>query len=95
LIDEDLFQKKTTSELKEVVFDVASTSKAHLDHARELSDKITIKNSSNVFLIAVAIDHWLEVLRRLDFDIFDDRWAQSRSPKMQMNMLWHKFRSKY
>ncbi|KAJ9589879.1 hypothetical protein L9F63_016997 [Diploptera punctata] len=90
---EAIFRARVTKEFKDVVFDVASRAKTHLDKARSLSKNIP-KSASLLFLPAITIDSYLERLRLLDFDVFSGS-LQRRNNTLPFVLLWNKLLTKY
>ncbi len=66
LVLEDLYRGKSSPALAEVVWEVASNAKVHLDHARDLR-KTRPREAVPVLLPAVPADSWLLRLQKADF----------------------------
>eukprot|EP00658_Telonema_sp_P-2_P078016 TRINITY_DN7211_c0_g1_i1.p1 TRINITY_DN7211_c0_g1~~TRINITY_DN7211_c0_g1_i1.p1 ORF type:complete len:279 (-),score=65.19 TRINITY_DN7211_c0_g1_i1:413-1249(-) len=62
-----------TKELEDAVFELATWSKQHLDHAREL----TVPNAAMPALLPAAIcEQYLKALEKANFNVFDPRLQQ-------------------
>lgn len=90
---EAIFRAKVTKEFKDVVFDVASRAKTHLDKARSMSKSIP-KSASLLFLPAITVDSYLERLRLSDFDVFSSS-LQRRNSSLPFVLFWNKLLNKY
>lgn len=67
-----------TAALREVVFDIASQAHAHMDKARELSEKGLPKNSHFALMPGVGSSLYLQQLRKQGFIIPSDLNEQSQ-----------------
>uniref|UniRef100_A0A0A9Y2V1 15-cis-phytoene synthase n=1 Tax=Lygus hesperus TaxID=30085 RepID=A0A0A9Y2V1_LYGHE len=83
----------STKGVRDVVFDIASSGKIHLDKARQLCDDVP-KAARTVFLPAIATRNYLERLRDIDFDIFHYA-THERSPNLGFNLFWAKLTRSY
>ncbi|KAK2588016.1 hypothetical protein KPH14_004090 [Odynerus spinipes] len=72
--------------LSDVVFEVASRAKQHLDEAISLN---TLQESKVIFLPITCVENYLEALRRTDFDVFHPQLAR-RNGILPLQLLWRK-----
>lgn len=72
--------------VKEAVFDIASTAKIHLDHAKELLTKVP-KEAKPYFLQMALCEYHLEHLRKCDFNIFSSQFLQ-KDNMLGLKMWW-------
>ncbi|XP_075220238.1 NADH dehydrogenase (ubiquinone) complex I, assembly factor 6 homolog sicily isoform X4 [Lycorma delicatula] len=93
LPQEKILRGKNDSNLKEVIFEIASRAKQHLEKARSLK-KSCPKEASTLFLPAVCINAYLERLRKIDFDIFNEK-LRKRNNVLHIQLYWNKLLSKY
>jgi len=85
---ESIFQGKSSKELKDVIFDVSSRAKQHLDKALSMKNQIK-KESRVIFLSSTIIESYLEKLRRADFDIFNSN-LHKRNNLLPLQLYWNK-----
>merc|ERR1712071_751726 len=79
--------------VKDLVFDIASTANAHIEKARSLRGDVPA--SAKIALIpSVCTYSYLESLRRTDFNVFDGR-LQQRNSLLPMQLWWKKFRNQF
>ncbi len=69
---EDLYRGRPSEALQEVVLEVATVARAHLQEARSLAPKLP-KGASQVLLPAVGAGMYLQALEKADFNVFDQR----------------------
>ncbi|KAL1124253.1 hypothetical protein AAG570_002023, partial [Ranatra chinensis] len=93
VVQESVLRGTTTKGLKDVLFEIASAAKLHLDKTRSLVNNVP-KEARTVFLPAVAVDCFLEQLRHVDFDIFDPK-LRERNRSLGWKLFWNKLRSRY
>ncbi|KOC66745.1 NADH dehydrogenase (ubiquinone) complex I, assembly factor 6 [Habropoda laboriosa] len=67
---EAVLQGQSSKELQNVIYDVASYGKLHLDAAISLKSNVG-KKANLIFLPIICLQKYLEELRRVDFNIFD------------------------
>jgi len=83
-----MLRGENSEELTEVIFQIASRAKVHLNQARGMMDQLP-KESLPAFLPALACDEYLERLRRTHFDIFDPKLGKSGHITLQLQMMKH------
>ncbi|XP_037942795.1 NADH dehydrogenase (ubiquinone) complex I, assembly factor 6 homolog [Teleopsis dalmanni] len=79
--------------VEECVFEVATTAHQHLKKARSLSDKIP-KEIRKLFLPLVAVERYLERLRKTNFSLTDPTCLQ-RDALLPVALYWFNLRNKY
>ncbi|XP_012262844.2 NADH dehydrogenase (ubiquinone) complex I, assembly factor 6 [Athalia rosae] len=84
---EAVLRGQLRKELGNAVFDIASRAKQHLDKTRSLRKDIP-KNAAPIFLPVIAIDNYLERLRRVDFDIYHPS-VQRRNGLLSLKLYWN------
>jgi len=91
---ESLYRGEGSQELSDVVFEVASTAKAHLHQGRAFLGKLP-NEAYPVLLPTVHPDMYLDALEKCHFNVFDPSLAPgSRSEalkqiRLQINIGWH------
>ncbi|XP_054009620.1 NADH dehydrogenase (ubiquinone) complex I, assembly factor 6 [Hylaeus anthracinus] len=85
---EAVFQGEPSKDLKNVIFDIASCGKLHLDAAISLKSKME-KNAGLIFLPIVCLETYLNELRKSDFNVFDTR-LQKRNSLLPVRLYWKK-----
>ncbi|XP_043257469.1 NADH dehydrogenase (ubiquinone) complex I, assembly factor 6 [Colletes gigas] len=85
---EAVFQGQPSKDFQNVIYDVASYGKLHLDAAISLKSKVE-KNVGLIFLPIVCLERYLKKLRRVDFNIFDTR-LQTRDNLLPLHLYWKK-----
>ncbi|XP_014233329.1 NADH dehydrogenase (ubiquinone) complex I, assembly factor 6 [Trichogramma pretiosum] len=85
---ESVFQGRGSKELNDVIFEVSSRAKQHLNKALSMRNKIK-KESKIIFLPSLIIENYLEKLRRIDFNIFDPQ-LQRRDNLLPLKLYWKK-----
>ncbi|KAA0191084.1 hypothetical protein HAZT_HAZT001975 [Hyalella azteca] len=90
--EEEVLRGCREQKLKEVVYDIASHSHQHIEHARELSHKLT-RSARVALLPAVSVSAALQKLRLVDFDVFHPQWT-SRSSSLPVKLWWAKLRQR-
>lgn len=90
-----LLQGDPTQGVRDVVFKIASTAKAHLDVGREAATVPTAARP--LFLPALAAGMYLDALEKVDFNVFDTNLIQGGfSPlKYTMAVKWNMLRNTY
>ncbi|XP_076234315.1 NADH dehydrogenase (ubiquinone) complex I, assembly factor 6 homolog sicily [Calliopsis andreniformis] len=86
---EAIFQNISSQDLQNVIYDVASRGKLHLDKAISLKAKMK-KEVNLIFLPIVCLENYLSELRKADFNIFDAR-LQKRNSLLPFRLLWRKW----
>ncbi|XP_037051923.1 NADH dehydrogenase (ubiquinone) complex I, assembly factor 6 homolog [Bradysia coprophila] len=79
--------------VQDCVFDVASAANSHLEKARKLSSKVP-SNIKQLLLPAVAIDRYLERLRKCDFHLTHQQLAR-RDSLLPVMYYWNYLRKNY
>ena len=85
---ESMLRGENSKELSEVIFQIASRAKVHLNSARGMAEELP-KESLPALLPALALDQYLEQLRKADFDIFDPSLAKSGHVGLQLQLMKH------
>lgn len=88
---EAILQNVTGDALNNVIFEVASYAKLHLDEAVSLN---TLKESKEIFLPIFCVQNYLEDLRRKDFNVFHPH-LNRRNGLLPIQLLWKKITQKY
>ena len=86
---EAVLQSQSSKELKDVIHEVASHGKLHLDAAISLKHDIG-KKANLIFLPVVCLNNYLNKLRKVDFNIFDSK-LQRRDNLLPLRLLWNKW----
>ncbi|XP_003704548.1 NADH dehydrogenase (ubiquinone) complex I, assembly factor 6 homolog sicily [Megachile rotundata] len=86
---ESILQGDLSKNLKNVIYDVASQGKLHLDAAISLKKNIE-KKANLIFLPAVCLNNYLTQLRKVDFNVFDPK-LQRRDNLLPLRLLWKKW----
>ena len=76
--------------VKEAVYDLASTAKLHLDHTKQLMDKVP-KSAKPYFLSIALCDLHLENLRKCDFNIFSSPFLR-KDNLLPWRLWWANFK---
>lgn len=74
-----------SEEFYDVVLEVASYAKKHLEEGRSYSDQLP-KNSHKALLLAIEADQFLKDLEEHNFNIFDDAFRKKSFFKMPYAM---------
>ncbi|XP_015435195.1 PREDICTED: NADH dehydrogenase (ubiquinone) complex I, assembly factor 6 [Dufourea novaeangliae] len=85
---EAIFQGQMNQGLQNVIYDITSCGKLHLDVAISLKSKLD-KNVDLIFLPIVCLERYINELRKVDFNVFDTR-LQKRDSLLPMRVLWKK-----
>jgi len=94
--------------MRDLTFDLASQAHVHLEHARKLNkDAFGNKKDDNgkvrkqlyestrlVLLPAAIVDHYLQLLRKLDFDILNRKFSASYD-WLALTLWWRNFKNSY
>ncbi|XP_056017187.1 NADH dehydrogenase (ubiquinone) complex I, assembly factor 6-like [Ostrea edulis] len=89
---EDIKRGTNVKGVNDVVFDIASVAKQHLDKARSLKGNVP-KQVVPVFLPSVFCDDYLTNLQRVDFNVFDP--VLNRKRFIYHKLLLQRFRKTY
>ncbi|CAH0725958.1 unnamed protein product, partial [Brenthis ino] len=88
---ESVLRGNDNENMKNVVFDVASRAKSHLEKARSIEvPKIT----TQIFLPAIAVDRYLTKLQKVHFNVFDKSLLQG-SPMLPLILYYKRILNKY
>ncbi|RUS88321.1 hypothetical protein EGW08_003892 [Elysia chlorotica] len=90
---EDIIRGNSSQPVKDAVFDVASIAHQHLEKARSLKSSLP-PESNLVFLNASICDHYLKILQRVDFNVFDGK-LQHKNALLAYHMYANKLRKKF
>ncbi|KAK3572407.1 hypothetical protein QTP86_032624 [Hemibagrus guttatus] len=90
---EDFIRGSREQNVRDVVYDFASQAHVHLQHARSFSKSVP-DAAMPAFLQTVAIDDYLERVRKVDFDIFHPS-LQRRNPLMPIQLYLRSWKKKY
>ncbi|TTA40574.1 NADH dehydrogenase (ubiquinone) complex I, assembly factor 6 [Bagarius yarrelli] len=90
---EDFIRGSREQNVRDVVYDIASQAHVHLTHARSFS-KTVPDAAMPAFLQTVAIDDYLERVRKVDFDIFHPT-LQRRNPLLPIQLYLRSWKRKY
>ncbi|XP_043276355.1 NADH dehydrogenase (ubiquinone) complex I, assembly factor 6 [Venturia canescens] len=90
---ESLFRGKSSKALTDVIFEVSSRAKLHLDKAQSLKGA-TQKECASIFLPAIIIEDYLEKLRLADFEIFSPR-LHRKNNLLPLQLYWKNLVRKY
>lgn len=83
---EAVLQGSTSKDLQNVIYDVASCGKLHLDAATSLKSKVEKKGKS-IFLPIICLEKYFDELRKADFNIFDTR-LQRKDNLLPLHLYW-------
>ncbi|XP_046832002.1 NADH dehydrogenase (ubiquinone) complex I, assembly factor 6 [Vespa velutina] len=88
---ESVLRNVKNTALNDVIFEVASCAKQHVEEAISLN---TLQESKSIFLPIICIENYLEELRKTDFDIFHPRLVR-RNGFLPLQLLWRKITDKF
>ncbi|XP_035723510.1 NADH dehydrogenase (ubiquinone) complex I, assembly factor 6-like [Vespa mandarinia] len=88
---ESVLRNVKNTALNDVIFEVASCAKQHIEEAISLN---TLQESKSIFLPIICIENYLEELRKTDFDIFHPR-LERRNGFLPLQLLWRKITDKF
>ncbi|CAL7948936.1 unnamed protein product [Xylocopa violacea] len=86
---EAILQGQSSLDLQNVIYDVASYGKLHLDATITLKNKVE-KKANLIFLPAICLQKYLDDLRRADFNIFDVR-LQRKNNLLPLYLYWKRW----
>ncbi|XP_062612938.1 NADH dehydrogenase (ubiquinone) complex I, assembly factor 6-like, partial [Saccostrea cucullata] len=89
---EEVIRGKNSKGVSEVVYEIASVAKQHLDKARSLKGNVP-KEAIPVFLPSVFCDNYLTYLQKVDFNVFDP--ALNKKKFLYHKLLLQKFKKTY
>ncbi|CAK9814618.1 NADH dehydrogenase (ubiquinone) complex I, assembly factor 6 [Anthophora quadrimaculata] len=87
---EAVLQGQSSKELQNVIYDVASYAKLHLDTVISLKSNLG-KETSLIFLPIICLQKYLEELRRVDFNIFDAKLYR-KDNLLPLYLFWKSWR---
>ncbi|OAD56659.1 NADH dehydrogenase (ubiquinone) complex I, assembly factor 6 [Eufriesea mexicana] len=87
---EAILQGQSSKDFQNVIFDIASCGKLHLDAAISFKRNVT-KEANLIFLPIVCIQRYLNELMKADFDIFNAK-LQKRDNLLPLYLYWKSFR---
>ncbi|CAK9822054.1 NADH dehydrogenase (ubiquinone) complex I, assembly factor 6 [Anthophora retusa] len=87
---EAVLQGQSSKELQNVIYDVASYAKLHLDTVISLKSNLG-KETSLIFLPIICLQKYLEELRRVDFNIFDTKLYR-KDNLLPLYLFWKSWR---
>ncbi|XP_060778312.1 NADH dehydrogenase (ubiquinone) complex I, assembly factor 6 isoform X2 [Neoarius graeffei] len=90
---EDFIRGSREQNVRDVVYDIASQAHVHLQHARSFSKNVP-DAAMPAFLQTVAIDDYLERVRKVDFDVFHPS-LQRKNPLMPIQLYFRSWKKKY
>ncbi|XP_017886003.1 NADH dehydrogenase (ubiquinone) complex I, assembly factor 6 [Ceratina calcarata] len=83
---EAVLQGSSSKNLENVIYDVASCGKLHLDAAISLKSKVE-KKGKTIFLPIICLQKYFDELRKADFNIFDAR-LQRKDNLLPLHLYW-------
>ncbi|XP_076749962.1 NADH dehydrogenase (ubiquinone) complex I, assembly factor 6 homolog sicily [Xylocopa sonorina] len=83
---EAILQGQSSKNLQNVIYDVASYGKLHLDATITLKNKVE-KKAKLIFLPVVCLQKYLDDLRRADFNVFDVK-LQRKNNLLPLYLYW-------
>ncbi|XP_006008824.1 NADH dehydrogenase (ubiquinone) complex I, assembly factor 6 isoform X2 [Latimeria chalumnae] len=88
---EDFIRGSWEKKVRDVIYDLASQAHIHIQHARSFS-KNAPQNAYLAFLHTVALDDYLDRIRKVDFDVFHPSLQKRNSllPLYLYARLWKK-----
>ncbi|XP_022185750.2 NADH dehydrogenase (ubiquinone) complex I, assembly factor 6 [Nilaparvata lugens] len=93
LSQEKVIRGQGGGSLRDVVFDVASRAKQHLEKARSLKQNCP-SGCATIFLPSICLDNYLTKLQLSEFDILDNR-LQKRSAILPLRLYWNKLLGRF
>ncbi|XP_040021911.1 NADH dehydrogenase (ubiquinone) complex I, assembly factor 6 isoform X1 [Gasterosteus aculeatus] len=90
---EDFIRGGREQKVRDVVYDVASQAHVHLEHARSFSNNVP-PAATLAFLQTVALEDYLQRVRRADFDVFHPS-LKNRNPLVPFQMYLRSWRKTY
>lgn len=86
---EAVLQGQSSKDLQNVIYDIASYGKLHLDATISLKRKVE-KEAHLIFLPIICLQKYLNELRRADFNIFDAR-LQKKNHLLPLYLYWKSY----
>ncbi|XP_030072721.1 NADH dehydrogenase (ubiquinone) complex I, assembly factor 6 isoform X2 [Microcaecilia unicolor] len=90
---EDFIRRREETKARDVIFDIASQAHLHLEHARSFSKKVPLK-AFPAFIQTVALDDYLNKIRKVDFNIFHPN-LQKKNTLLPLYMYIQKWKKTY
>ncbi|KAK7877743.1 hypothetical protein WMY93_030557 [Mugilogobius chulae] len=90
---EEFIRGRQRKLVRDVVFDIASQAHAHLQHARSFRQNVP-PAAAPAFLHTVALEDYLQRLRRADFDVFHPS-LQNRNPLLPFYLYLRSWKNTY
>ncbi|KAM4579819.1 NADH dehydrogenase (ubiquinone) complex I, assembly factor 6 isoform 1-T1 [Odontesthes bonariensis] len=90
---EDFIRGSREQNIRDVVYDIASQAHVHLQHARSFSHSVPAA-ASLAFLSTVALEDYLQRVRKADFDVFH-KSLQNRNPLLPIQLYLRSWKNTY
>uniref|UniRef100_A0A3Q3QA18 NADH dehydrogenase (ubiquinone) complex I, assembly factor 6 n=1 Tax=Monopterus albus TaxID=43700 RepID=A0A3Q3QA18_MONAL len=90
---EDFIRGSRDQKVRDVVYDIASQAHVHLQHARSFSHNVPAA-ATRAFLQTVALEDYLQRVRRADFDVFHPS-LQNRNPLLPIQLYIRSWKKTY
>ncbi|XP_077577052.1 NADH dehydrogenase (ubiquinone) complex I, assembly factor 6 isoform X2 [Stigmatopora nigra] len=90
---EDFIRRNQEQHVRDVVYDIASQAHVHLQHARSFRPRVPAV-AMPAFLHTVALEDFLQRVRKADFDIFHPS-LQKRNPLLAMQLYLRSWKKTY
>nr|XP_033789063.1 NADH dehydrogenase (ubiquinone) complex I, assembly factor 6 isoform X2 [Geotrypetes seraphini]XP_033789064.1 NADH dehydrogenase (ubiquinone) complex I, assembly factor 6 isoform X2 [Geotrypetes seraphini] len=90
---EDFIRRSEEKKVRDVIFDIASQAHLHLEHARSFSKNVPLK-AFPAFIQTVALDDYLNKIRKADFSIFHPN-LQKKNALLPLYMYIQKWKKTY
>ncbi|XP_051920500.1 NADH dehydrogenase (ubiquinone) complex I, assembly factor 6 isoform X2 [Hippocampus zosterae] len=90
---EDFIRRSQEQSIRDVVYDIASQAHVHLEHARSFGPSVPAA-ATPAFLHTVALEDFLQRLRKANFDIFHPS-LQKRNPLLAIQLYLRSWKKTY
>ncbi|MBN3274558.1 NDUF6 factor, partial [Polyodon spathula] len=90
---EDFMRGSRETNVREVIFDIASQAHVHLQHARSFNKSVPPK-AAPAFMLTVGLEDYLDKVRKADFDVFHPS-LQTRNPLLPINLYIRSWKNTY
>ncbi|XP_033914931.2 NADH dehydrogenase (ubiquinone) complex I, assembly factor 6 isoform X1 [Acipenser ruthenus] len=90
---EDFMRGSRETNVRNVIFDIASQAHVHLQHARSFNKSVPPK-AAPAFMLTVGLEDYLDKVRKLDFDVFHPS-LQKRNPLLPINLYIRSWKNTY
>ncbi|KAK7063020.1 NADH dehydrogenase (ubiquinone) complex I, assembly factor 6 [Halocaridina rubra] len=87
---ENIIRGSQDQNVKDVVFDIASTAHHHIEHVKDLMKSVP-KNARIGLLSHVSVSSYLDALQQVHFDVFNPA-LQRRNNLLPVRLWWAKFK---